>query len=287
MHAEGRRRLRVVLSLLLMLCGTLFAVSVHRGSSQLAISEVSATLFDEPQFWIQFGRNQLRIGGATVSADHEAALLRLVDEQFKSADAQTEFRSAIGMTPDWETVSTRLLYLVAATNSANALLDADGVEIHGTTPNSANFENRLTFLQSAMTAEKDLIADVLAVDMTPLDTLCRRAFDSLNTQAIRFRQASDSIRRSSYPVLHRLVEFAFNCRKQKLVIAGHSDATGNEAWNLKLSRARAQAVADHLAQKGISPNRLLVAGFGSSLPIADNDTVQGREQNRRIEIDLL
>lgn len=287
MPAEGRRNLRAVLSLLLLLGGTLFAVSMHRDSSQTVISEPSATLFDEPQFSIQFGRNQLRITGTTVSAEHEAALLQLVREQFKTADTQTAFKAAIGVTPEWETASIRLLYLVAATNSANALLDTDGIEIRGTTRNATNFKDRLSFLQSAMPAEKDVVADVLAVVSTPLDTLCRRTFDNLNNQAIRFRQASTSIRRSSYPVLHRLIEFAFNCRQQKFVIAGHSDATGNEAWNLQISRARAQAVADHLVQKGISPNRLLVEGFGSSSPIADNDTVQGREKNRRIEIELL
>jgi outer membrane protein OmpA-like peptidoglycan-associated protein len=50
--------------------------------------------------------------------------------------------------------------------------------------------------------------------------------------------------------------------------------------------ARAQAVADHLVKSGIDPERLLVRGLGSSVPIADNSTAQGRGLNRRIEFEL-
>jgi OOP family OmpA-OmpF porin len=67
---------------------------------------------------------------------------------------------------------------------------------------------------------------------------------------------------------------------------GHTDATGEEAWNMQVSRARAQAVADHLIASGVAVERLIIDGRGSQQPLASNDTVQGRERNRRIEFEL-
>ncbi len=70
----------------------------------------------------------------------------------------------------------------------------------------------------------------------------------------------------------------------KLTIEGYTDSSGSYRNNLELSRRRAQTIADWLAERGIAPSRLKVAGYGSSRPIADNSTSQGRERNRRIEI---
>ncbi|MCK5353890.1 MAG: OmpA family protein [Methyloprofundus sp.] len=63
---------------------------------------------------------------------------------------------------------------------------------------------------------------------------------------------------------------------------GHTDSTGPEAYNLGLSERRAQAVKDHLVSQGVDPSRLTVQGFGESQPIADNDTAEGRAENRRV-----
>jgi outer membrane protein OmpA-like peptidoglycan-associated protein len=66
-------------------------------------------------------------------------------------------------------------------------------------------------------------------------------------------------------------------------IAGHTDDTGTEADNLKLSQERAEAVKTFLVKYyGISPDRLVARGYGESLPVASNDTEEGRAQNRRV-----
>lgn len=70
-------------------------------------------------------------------------------------------------------------------------------------------------------------------------------------------------------------------------IGGHTDATGREEDNLELSERRAIAVRDYLVEAGIAPARLRVRGYGSSRPIAPNDTVEGRRLNRRIEMTQL
>lgn len=70
-------------------------------------------------------------------------------------------------------------------------------------------------------------------------------------------------------------------------ISGHTDARGSEAYNQQLSERRAQAVVDYLASKGVATDRMTAAGFGESQPLADNDSDEGREANRRVQLKLL
>jgi outer membrane protein OmpA-like peptidoglycan-associated protein len=68
----------------------------------------------------------------------------------------------------------------------------------------------------------------------------------------------------------------------RVVIEGHTDAQGGDAVNERLSRDRADAVRGYLIEKGVEPGRLETRGFGSSQPVADNGTPEGREANRRV-----
>lgn len=70
----------------------------------------------------------------------------------------------------------------------------------------------------------------------------------------------------------------------KAEIQGHTDAVGSDAYNLKLSDARASAVRQWLGQHGVEPGRLTSKGYGRSQPVADNATEEGRAKNRRVEI---
>lgn len=69
-----------------------------------------------------------------------------------------------------------------------------------------------------------------------------------------------------------------------ILIEGHTDDTGAEAYNQALSERRAKSVADYLTSLGVANSRVTTTGYGEGQPIADNTTVQGREQNRRVEI---
>ncbi|MGS1016317.1 OmpA family protein [Allosphingosinicella humi] len=70
-------------------------------------------------------------------------------------------------------------------------------------------------------------------------------------------------------------------------IYGHTDSTGGDAINIPLSRNRAQAVANYLSQRGVNPARMATQGFGSSQPVADNNTEAGKQANRRVEIRIV
>ncbi|RTR05645.1 OmpA family protein [Halomonas nitroreducens] len=69
-------------------------------------------------------------------------------------------------------------------------------------------------------------------------------------------------------------------------IAGHTDSTGEAAYNQQLSERRAQAVGNYLTQSGVASSRLYMSGYGENQPVASNATEAGRAQNRRVEITL-
>lgn len=77
----------------------------------------------------------------------------------------------------------------------------------------------------------------------------------------------------AYPSLHLAVE-------------GHTDSVGTDEYNRQLSERRAEAVRDYLVQQGISADAIVASGFGKSEPVASNDTAEGRQQNRRVELVL-
>jgi outer membrane protein OmpA-like peptidoglycan-associated protein len=70
----------------------------------------------------------------------------------------------------------------------------------------------------------------------------------------------------------------------KLAVEGHTDSVGTEAFNQELSEKRAEAVRNYLTQQGVPESSTTATGFGKTRPIASNDTSEGRQQNRRVEL---
>lgn len=73
----------------------------------------------------------------------------------------------------------------------------------------------------------------------------------------------------------------------EILIEGHCDSDGSDAYNLDLSERRANSVQRFLLAHGVEPSRLRAQGFGRSRPIADNSTLEGRALNRRVEFTIL
>ncbi|MEH2624026.1 OOP family OmpA-OmpF porin [Bradyrhizobium sp. AZCC 1719] len=119
----------------------------------------------------------------------------------------------------------------------------------------------------------------------PVDaTVCQQLFTELLGKArIRFESGKADIVADSAGLLDRLIETALRCPAANIEIAGHTDTDGDEAANQALSERRAQAVADYLVKAGLPANRFSAVGYGSTQPIAGNESDQGKAQNRRID----
>jgi OmpA-OmpF porin, OOP family len=119
----------------------------------------------------------------------------------------------------------------------------------------------------------------------PVDaTVCQQLFtEVLAKGAIRFESGRASLDPDSSGLLDHLVETAQRCPTTNIDVAGHTDADGEAAANQALSEKRAQAVVDYLVKAGLPASRFTAIGYGSSQPVADNDTEEGKARNRRIE----
>jgi outer membrane protein OmpA-like peptidoglycan-associated protein len=75
--------------------------------------------------------------------------------------------------------------------------------------------------------------------------------------------------------------------KTVVEVAGHTDSTGSESYNLGLSQRRSRSVAEFLVSQDVNDQRLIVVGLGETLPVADNSNTAGRQANRRVEITMV
>lgn len=104
-------------------------------------------------------------------------------------------------------------------------------------------------------------------------------------QAVVFETGQATLKAESYAILDQVAEVMKKYPDYKLNIIGHTDDVGPASNNQKLSEARAKACLEYLKSR-VDASRLSFEGLGESKPIADNDTEEGRELNRRVEFDL-
>ena len=101
---------------------------------------------------------------------------------------------------------------------------------------------------------------------------------------ITFAFDNATLSNSFKPTLDKLASTMNEYNQNTITIAGHTDSTGSDSYNMTLSRDRAYAVANYLSARGVSSNRINVVAYGKTRPIADNSTEYGRQQNRRVEV---
>lgn len=145
---------------------------------------------------------------------------------------------------------------------------------------------------------EDFISINQNLDLTEIDEYSEIETDYLKLAPIEtgmvvrlnnifFEYAKAVLKPESFPELNRVIEFLNTSPNVEIEIAGHTDNVGSDATNNKLSKARAQAVADYLIINGVDSSRLIVEGYGERRPIAFNNTEEGRAMNRRVEFTIL
>jgi outer membrane protein OmpA-like peptidoglycan-associated protein len=118
-----------------------------------------------------------------------------------------------------------------------------------------------------------------------LDSL--RIGESLVLQNIYFDFDKYELLETSFPVLDRVTGYLAENKNVRILVSGYTDSIGSDTYNDELSHRRAASVVEYIVKKGIAKNRLESAGFGSLFPIASNNTEEGRQKNRRIEIKVV
>lgn len=105
-------------------------------------------------------------------------------------------------------------------------------------------------------------------------------FDS----GILFDFDKSNLRSASQEQIANFAEALKKYEDTEIFIAGHTDATGSEDYNMTLSRQRAESVANYLDGLGVSRTRFTISGLGETQPVANNNTAEGQQLNRRVEV---
>jgi OmpA-OmpF porin, OOP family len=102
-----------------------------------------------------------------------------------------------------------------------------------------------------------------------------------------FEYKKTTLSEESFPELNRIAELLISKPSMEVEIEGHTDDIGSDLYNMKLSEARANSVAQYLIEKGASKGKVAVKAFGERKPKATNVTPEGRQQNRRVEFKII
>jgi len=131
-------------------------------------------------------------------------------------------------------------------------------------------------------------------DLTPNSVVRRdlemvpfKVGETVRLNNIFFDTGKATLRPESYRELDRVIKLFTYSPNLKIEINGHTDAVGSETSNQALSEARAKTVSDYLLSKNLSNDKITYVGFGESSPIADNDSEDGRQLNRRVEFKIV
>lgn len=123
-------------------------------------------------------------------------------------------------------------------------------------------------------------------DGCPIIEAADREVLTFAMKAVQFQLGKATLVNDSYSVLNQIANIMKKYPDYNLSIDGHTDNTGSDDVNKKLSAARAKSCYDYLISKGIPADRMTFQGFGPTRPIADNSTYSGRTLNRRVEFNL-
>jgi OOP family OmpA-OmpF porin len=250
---------------------------------------------EQPEFIATLSpEGQVLLRGRIGSAQMRRTATSLAQARFAGDAVHVTARVVEGLPGDW---SMRVLLGIEAL----AHLDQGAVSV---TPDSVSVRGK-SGRKQAGTAIAQLLADRLGsgarydLDVSYVEQLdpvaqlptpgeCEARIAAVqDDRKIGFEPGSARIDGTGAVILDEIAAILKECGEIRMEVAGHTDSQGREEMNARLSLERARAVLDELRLRRVLTSELEAQGYGESRPIADNDTEEGRETNRRIEFRLI
>jgi outer membrane protein OmpA-like peptidoglycan-associated protein len=225
---------------------------------------------------IQSGQRSPAVGIVLLAAG--IALAGCATDEFGNPRPLTETEAGLAIGSAAGAATGALLGSRSADAGKGALIGAVGGAIAGGLVGSYMERQRRDF--------ERLLADEIARGDIRVETLADDRLLVGMTSSTAFDVDSTRIKPGFYSTLDKISAVVNKYGKTRLAIAGHTDNTGSEAYNQRLSEERAAAVQSYLLAEQVIPQRLSSIGYGELSPIASNDTEYGRTLNRRVEITI-
>ncbi|ABG33525.1 OmpA family protein [Roseobacter denitrificans] len=214
--------------------------------------------------------------------------------KFGSDNVYTATRNVADLPMDW---SIRVLAGIEALgflNSGAVTVTPDRVTLSGRSGNAEASEAIARLMVEKLGNDAAFDVDVAYVEaLDPVAALptaeeCEaKIADIMAGEKINFEPGSATIDAAALTTMDQIADVLRVCGDLKLEVQGHTDSQGREEMNRSLSQARAQSVLNELRARRVLTSNFIAKGYGESNPIADNDTEEGREANRRIEFKLI
>lgn len=256
------------------------AAERHAASQAVAQSQQEADAAKTEAERARLAAERERAERERAQSDAERARLEAQDLRAVLARSESELMAARKRAEEAQTEAER-----AKANEEVSRLEAERARLESEQAKQATDEARKQFEE--VKRERDALQQRLFVSLAAILETRREArglIVSLSDVLFDFNKAT--LKPGAREKLSKLAGILLAYPGQyRIEVEGHTDAVGSEEYNLKLSEDRARAVRDYINQAGIDADKIIaVRGFGKARPVATNDTAEGRQMNRRVEI---
>lgn len=223
---------------------------------------------------------QIVITGTVPDEASKAGLLARLREVYGADKVVDQLNiGAVVLPANWNNYVQKLINQnLKLVHHGQLKVDGNVVHIRGEVANEVQRQqiasDMATSLNSSYTVNNGL--RLSSTEQATLDKI-------LANRIVEFNSGNAILTPKGQEILNELSVAILKFKDKKLEVIGHTDNTGLRTSNVLLSKARADAVKEYLANKGINPESISTSGNGSDNPVASNDSVEGRARNRRIE----
>jgi outer membrane protein OmpA-like peptidoglycan-associated protein len=245
--------------------------------------EIAVKHIDEERLAAERSAGADREADARATADQEAQ--RRVTAEAATADANRQRNEADRQNADAQAAAQQAA--AAQADAERAKSDAQAKQQAAEADSDANRAAAATSdaqLQVAVHDREELRARLLQQFNLILETRDTARGLVVNMSDVLFDSGKFTLRAPAREKLAKISGIVLAYPSLRLAVEGNTDSVGTEAFNQELSEQRAEAVRDYLTKEGIPAASTTAAGFGKTRPIASNDTSDGRQQNRRVEL---
>lgn len=220
----------------------------------------------------------------------------LAQARFGTESLHTALRGGAGLPANWPVQTMAAIDALAKLDAGAVTLTRGLISVRGSTGDpeaEASITRALTKTIGASLAYEVNVTYIEALDPVivaqgPTPAECVTRINAiLEDNDVSFPPGSVEIDAAGLDTVGAIAGVLFECPEAKMEIGGHTDSQGREEMNQLLSQARADAVFNALMERRVLVSNLTSKGYGEEQPIADNDTAEGRETNRRIRFSLI
>jgi outer membrane protein OmpA-like peptidoglycan-associated protein len=259
--------------------------TVSRGATQMAEDARVLTLQKKHQEQVEAERRRIEEARAKAEADAKAAAEAEAKAKAQSEEDARRRAQAEADQLAAEKAKAEAQKQQAEADAARAAADAARAQAQLEQQKAqAEAEKSRLAAEEAIRQKEEMRARLLKQLNQVLETRDTPRGLVVNMPDVLFDSGQYTLKPAARERLARISGIVLAYPELKLEVEGHTDATGGEEFNQRLSEKRAASVRDYLVDSGVSINNIIARGFGKTQPVADNSTSEGRKLNRRVEM---